>query len=250
LLTEEEARHRELTRQLKESNLELENISWISTHDLKEPLRKIQLFSSRLLDLEKNMSPEISHTLQKMNASANKMQKLISDITNYSKIRHSEKSFETINLQELVEKVKKELNEEIAEKNASIQTHGLSEVKGIPVIVHQLFSNLIGNALKFSKEDFPAIIEISQSEAPIASPEPGDNKLYTRIIVADNGIGFENEFSDKIFKIFTRLHAPDKYDGTGIGLALSKKIMQLHNGYIFAESAKGQGATFSLYFPI
>lgn len=250
LLTEEEARQRELTKQLKESNLELENISWISTHDLKEPLRKIQLFSSRLMDLDKNISSDVSNTLKKMNASANKMQRLISDITNYSKIRHSEQSFETIDLQELIEKVKAELHEEVEEKNATINTQGLASITGIPVIINQLFSNLIGNALKFSKEGMPAIINIVQSEAPVSSPEPHDTKLYTKITMTDNGIGFENEFNDRIFKIFTRLHTADKYEGTGIGLALCKKIMQLHSGHIFAEGTKSQGATFSLYFPV
>lgn len=250
LLTEEEARQRELTKQLRESNLELENISWISTHDLKEPLRKIQLFSSRLLDLEKNMSADISNTLQKMNASANKMQKLISDITNYSRIRHAEKSFEKIDLSELITKVITELHEEIEEKTAVISTRDLSSVVGIPVIVYQLFSNLIGNALKFSKAGIPALISIEQSKELCPSPEPDDIKLYSKITITDNGIGFENEFSDKIFKIFTRLHAVDKYQGTGIGLALCKKIMQLHNGYIFAEGEKNEGATFSLYFPV
>ncbi|GAB3515677.1 ATP-binding protein [Emticicia fontis] len=250
LLSEEEARQRELTKQLKESNLELENISWISTHDLKEPLRKIQLFSSRLMDLDKNISPDVTNTLQKMNASANKMQRLISDITNYSKIRHSEQSFETIDVQELISKVETELHEEIEEKKATIHTQGLTTITGIPVIINQLFSNLIGNALKFSKEGVPAIIHINQSEAPVASPDPHDTRLYTRITVADNGIGFENEFSERIFKIFTRLHTADKYQGTGIGLALCKKIMQLHTGHIFAEGAKNQGATFSLYFPV
>lgn len=250
LLTEEEARQRELTKQLRDSNLELENISWISTHDLKEPLRKIQLFSSRLLDLEKNMSADISNTLQKMNASANKMQKLISDITNYSRIRHAEKSFEKIDLSELITKVITELHEEIEEKTAVISTRDLSSVVGIPVIVYQLFSNLIGNALKFSKAGIPALISIEQSKELCPSPEPDDIKLYSKITITDNGIGFENEFSDKIFKIFTRLHAVDKYQGTGIGLALCKKIMQLHNGYIFAEGEKNEGATFSLYFPV
>jgi light-regulated signal transduction histidine kinase (bacteriophytochrome) len=250
LLTEEETRQRELTKQLKESNLELENISWISTHDLKEPLRKIQLFSSRLLDLEKDMSADVSSTLLKMNASANKMQKLISDITNYSRIRHAEKSFEKIDLQELVETLVKEFHEEIEEKRAVVNIRGLSSVKGIPVIVHQLFSNLIGNALKFSNEAVPAVINIVQSEEPCPSPEPDDNRLFSRIAIIDNGIGFENEFSDKIFKIFARLHPVDKYQGTGIGLALCKKIMQLHNGYIFAEGEKNKGATFNLYFPL
>ncbi|RFS14979.1 ATP-binding protein [Emticicia sp. C21] len=250
LLTEEEARQRELTKQLRESNLELENISWISTHDLKEPLRKIQLFSSRLMDLDKSISPDVISTLQKMNASANKMQRLITDITNYSKIRHSDKSLETIDLQELVDKTTNELQEEIEEKNASVNTKGLSTISGIPVIINQLFSNLMGNALKFSKEGVPAKIDIIQSEEPVPSPEPDDTKLYTKITIADNGIGFENEFSDRIFKIFTRLHTADKYQGTGIGLALCKKIMQLHGGHIFAEGAKNQGASFSLYFPV
>lgn len=176
-------------------------------------------------------------------------QRLISDITNYSKIRRSDKSFESIDLQELVNKVTNELHEEIEEKNATIDTKELSTITGIPVIINQLFSNLIGNALKFSKEGVSAQIDIVQSEETTLSPEPDDTRLYTKITIADNGIGFENEFSDRIFKIFTRLHTADKYQGTGIGLALRKKIMQLHNGYIFAEGAKNQGATFSLYFP-
>lgn len=250
LLTEEESRQRELTRQLEESNLELENISWISTHDLKEPLRKIQLFSSRLLNLDKTISPDVSNTLQKMNASANKMQKLITDITNYSRIRHSEKAFETINLNDLINLIQKELYEDIEEKNANISTKGLSSIVGIPVIVHQLFSNLIGNSLKFAKAGISPEIIIAQEKETVKSLEPDDAKLYIKIAVTDNGIGFENEFSDKIFKIFTRLHSADKYQGTGIGLALCKKIMQLHNGYIYAESGENEGAVFMLYFPV
>ncbi|UTA67694.1 ATP-binding protein [Emticicia sp. 21SJ11W-3] len=250
LLTEEEARQRELTRQLEASNLELENISWISTHDLKEPLRKIQLFSSRLLNIDKNLSADMSATLQKMNASANKMQKLISDITNYSRIRHSETTLEKIDLAALIDKVKQELAEDIEEKNASVVAVNLAFIEGIPVIVHQLFSNLIGNSMKFIKDGVWPKIVIKQEQEPVKSPEPDDTKLYYKITVADNGIGFENEFSDKIFKIFTRLHSADKYQGTGIGLALCKKVMQLHNGYIYAESGENQGAVFTLYFPV
>lgn len=249
LLTEEENRQKELANQLRESNLELENISWISTHDLKEPLRKIQMFSSRLLDLEKDISPTVSNTLKKMNASANRMQKLISDITDYSKIRHSDKSFERINLAEIVGKVQQEFQEEIEEKQVEIITENLSEIAGIPVIIYQLFSNLIGNSLKFSQDNTPSRIVISQEQAPVIAPQVDDPRLYTKITIADNGIGFENEFNDRIFKIFTRLHNTDKYEGTGIGLALCKKIMQLHNGYILAKGVKNQGATFTLYFP-
>ncbi len=250
LLSEEEARQRELTRRLEESNLELENISWISTHDLKEPLRKIQLFSSRLLNLDKSLSADASIALQKMNASANKMQKLISDITNYSRIRHSETTLEKIDLTRLVSEVKQELSEEIEEKNARVVAVNVSFIKGIPVIVHQLFSNLIGNSLKFARDGVPGEIIIKQNPEPVKSPEADDIKLYHKITVADNGIGFDNEFSDKIFKIFTRLHSADKYQGTGIGLALCKKIMQLHNGYIYAESGENEGAAFTIYFPV
>jgi len=249
LLTEEEIRQRQLTNQLKESNLELENINWISTHDLKEPLRKIQIFSSRLLDLEKDISPNVSATLLKVNASANRMQKLISDITNYSKIRQSQDAFEIINLEEYIDSIKLELHDDIEEKQANIITRNLSSIKAIPVLTHQLLVNLIGNALKFSKKNVISEIEVIQDENLVKSPVDDNNKLYYKITLKDNGIGFNKEFNDKIFKIFTRLHGIDKYEGTGIGLALCKKIMQLHNGYIFSKGTEDEGAIFTMYFP-
>ena len=250
LLTEEEKRQRQLTDELKETNAELENINWLSTHDLKEPLRKIQLFSSKLMSSEKDLSPATNTTLKKMSDSAYRMQMLIQDLTNYSRLRKSRESFETIDLNEMLTIITNELSEDIQEKKAVIHSlNNLPEVMGVPVLVKELFINLIRNALKFARLNVQPEIKILYAKSD-AAENNAETKSYHKISVADNGIGFNNEYSADIFKIFTRLHNAKQSEGSGVGLALCKKIMQIHGGLIKASGKENEGAEFQLYFPV
>ena len=247
-LGEEDARQRALLAELKEKNAELENINWISTHDLKEPLRKIQVFSSRLLEKEAQLSPDVSASLVRMNRSANRMQTLIADLTAFNKLRNRQDAFAAVNLQTELQKVTQDLEQEIQEKGAAIHNNNLPVVKGVPVLLHQLFENLIRNALKFSKPGAVPEITLAGTPEPVLLP---DNKQpFYKITITDNGIGFDNRFSETIFKVFNRLHARGQYEGSGIGLALCKKIMEVHKGHITAEGQPGAGAVFTLYFPV
>lgn len=250
LLNEEEKSQRLLSEQLKTSNSELENINWISTHDLKEPLRKIQVFSSKLLNGEEEFSEHSRKTLTKVNNAAARMQKLIDGLTMYSKTRSNEAIYTSVNLDEMLNNVITGIHEEIIEKKAEIHVGKLPVVEGIPVLLQQLFVNLINNALKFSRTDVPPVISISAAEEPVLYHEPVESILCRQVTVTDNGIGFDPSMSEQIFKIFSRLNPVAKYEGSGIGLALCKKIMQLHHGFIEASSTQGNGASFTLYFPV
>lgn len=251
LLTEEETRQRLLSEELKASNAELENINWLSTHDLKEPLRKIQMFASKLVETESELPGHINTTLEKLSASAGRMQKLIADLTNYSKIRKTGGHFETIKLDELLQQLTESLADDLTEKNVQLTIRqNMPVIKGVPVLVHELFNNLLRNAIKFSRPETKPFISISASEEIHAFETDAAAKPYYIITVKDNGIGFDNNFSEEIFKIFSRLHNATEYEGSGIGLALCKKIMQIHQGHITAKGKPDEGATFFLYFPV
>ncbi|RZJ69705.1 ATP-binding protein [Flavobacterium sp.] len=250
LLTEESRRNLELNRILAETNSELENINWISTHDLQEPLRKIQLMASRLLSKDLDISPEVLDSLVRMNNSANRMQTLLIDILKYTRIQHTKGTFEPVELSEMVSQTIEELKELAVEKNPEISVDKLPEIKGVLFLLKQLFSNLISNAIKYSREEVAPNISISylgqRNNINPASPE----KLFEAISVSDNGIGFDQKFADSIFNIFTRLHSHAEYKGSGVGLALCKKIMQTHGGFIEAKGETGLGSIFTLYFPV
>jgi signal transduction histidine kinase len=194
-----------------------------------------------------------------MQNAAKRMQALIDDLLAYSRTNTTERKFEKTDLNQIVQDVKKELREVIEEKQAVIETHEMCEVDIIPFQLHQLLHNLFSNALKFSKAGTPPRIFVKSaigtgSELQNVNPEVPAGKLlpqeiYCHISVTDNGIGFEPEYKDKIFEIFQRLHAKEVFPGTGIGLAIVKKIVENHNGFIMATSRLGQGATFDIYLP-
>lgn len=249
VLSEEELKYRQLSVRLKQANEELENINWISTHDLKEPLRKIQIFSSRVLSKEQaDLSELMVDSLQKMNASANRMQQLITDITAYSKLRHTEDVQLDVNLYELVTKVTLEIKEENPEASFNI-AGSLPVIKGIPLLLSQLFINLLRNAIKFRSKDADPVISIDYLASQTCSQEIAGDKLFHKVTVKDNGIGFSEKHREDIFKVFTKLHNAREYAGSGIGLALCRQIMQIHNGYITADGMVGEGAEFALFFP-
>lgn len=252
-LTKEETKYRELSVKLQKANSELENINWISNHDLKEPLRKIQVFASKILEEDKeNLSDFTMDTVRRMNDSASRMQTLLNDLMSYSQLRELEEVFKEVDLNEILIEVKNELKEELEEGKVVVELSALPTLTGIAFQLHQLFLNLIRNSLKFSKTDVTALIKISciteQADAKIEDLQSG--KMYFKISVTDNGIGFNNEYSQSIFNVFKRLHSPKKYTGTGIGLAICKKIMENHEGLITARGEVNVGATFNLYFPV
>ncbi|HLA54490.1 MAG TPA: ATP-binding protein [Flavobacterium sp.] len=242
----------ENNKDLRIINAELESFNNIVSHDLQEPLRKIQMFISRI---DENEFTSLSETGQdyfkRISASANRMQNLLIDLVNYSRAMKGDKAFVKTNLNEIVAEVLNELAANIEEKNAVIHVGNLPSVNVIPFQIHQLFINLLANSIKFSKQDTPPEINISREK--IVGEETHDNvifadKQYYKIVVSDNGIGFRQEFADKIFQLFRRLEK-ESYEGTGIGLAICKKIIENHNGFIFAESEEGIGAKFIIYLP-
>jgi chemotaxis family two-component system sensor kinase Cph1 len=242
----EEERYRILTETLKQSNEELENINWISTHDLQEPLRKIQLMASRILAQEDEPLPEKTlDFIRRMDASASRMQKLLRDILNYTKLRYNEDQLTPTALDTIVSNVITSIEEQAKEYNVQFVVAELPTIKGIPFLLTQLFTNLIGNAIKFSDAERQQVITIKEDPSINI-----DGKDYHHISVSDTGIGFEKKYAESIFKIFSRLNNHQSYYGSGVGLALCKKIMETHVGRIDADGTSGKGAVINLYFPI
>ena len=242
-----------LNEELRLANKELANLNWISTHDLKEPLRKIQIFASRVLDREDpDLSAQVKDSVERMRFAAEKMQMLIEDILTYSKAGSMDKVFVPTDLNEILRNVLSELEDNIDEKQARIQAEILPILDIIPFQVHQLFINLISNAIKFVKPGQPPVIRITASiiDATDIPREKTTFGQYHAIAFHDNGIGFEAEYEGRIFDIFQRLHPAHKYPGTGIGLAICKKIMENHKGFIDAKSVFGEGSVFTIYFPV
>lgn len=239
---------------LKESNKELSSFSYIASHDLQEPLRKIHTFSKLILDdRESALSGDSASHLERILVSTRRMQQLTEDLLHYSHIANSDnyQMFDT-NVNVTIHESLEELSEKIAEKGATITAAELPVLRAVPMLMRQLFINLIGNAIKYARKDIAPDIVIAGSEADsgdILKIQGDRHKKYYKIMVSDNGIGFPNEQAQKIFEPFQRLHGKDKYDGTGIGLAICKKIMTRHHGFITAESLPGKGAVFTLLFP-
>ena len=244
----------EFNQSLGKVNKELEAFTYISSHDLQEPLRKIQMMISRIMESENENLTESGRTyLNRTHDSANRMQRLIMDLLAYSRVKTEEFEVENINLTQMVEEVKSDLEEEIAASNALIKIEGSSlEINVIISQFRQLLTNLISNAIKFSRiEAVPEITIhssiIKGSKIPFEISNPDIN--FSKIIIEDNGIGFDSQYEKRIFELFQRLHTNKEYPGTGIGLAIVKKIVENHHGYITAESPEGKGAIFIIYIP-
>lgn len=243
----------ESNKVLKIINEELESFNNIVSHDLQEPLHKIQMFISRIESSEiDSISDQGKVYFSKIKTSANKMQTLLIDLVNYSRTIKGDKVFEQTNLNDLVLEVIDELSSDIEEKKAKIRVENLPSLKVISFQMEQLFINLISNSLKYSKDD--QIPEISIFSEPIEENEVYNNELisneeYCKIVVKDNGIGFKQEYSDKIFVLFQRLETSSKYSGTGLGLAICKRIVDNHDGFIKVKSEPNLGSEFSIFIP-
>jgi signal transduction histidine kinase len=239
-------------QQLESSNNELASFNYIASHDLQEPVRKIHTFSKLVIDREPGMSDNSKNYLQRVSAAAKRMQLLIEAFLNYSRLDNNSLEFEPVDLNDILEEVKQNLGDIIEEKNASIEKTKLPVINGIHIQLHQLFINLLSNALKYSKPDVTAHIIISAKQVKgrdTGIPALEQDAGYWKIMVKDNGIGFEPKYSEKIFEVFQRLHNKDKYAGTGIGLAICKKIALTHKGAITAEGIPDAGATFNVFLP-
>lgn len=254
-----EQRVQDRTRELKEaaeklerSNEELEQFAYITSHDLQEPLRKIKTFANRVADeLSGTASETVYSHLSKVISSAERMSALIRDLLDYSTLKEKREGPTQVALNDVLKEVLTDFEVLIAQKGAVVEADPLPTVSGIALQLNQLFFNLIGNSLKFSKPEEPPRIRISahRVEAAEALELKLKEQPYWSLEFRDNGIGFNPKYSEQIFEIFQRLNSRDRFAGTGIGLALSKRVVDNHNGLIIAQSAEGQGATFTVYLP-
>lgn len=240
---------------LKRSNTELEQFAYVASHDLQEPLRKIQSFGDRLILKHKdNLNDDGKFIIDRMQNAAERMQILINDLLSYSRISNSQiKKFTLIDLNQSLKNVLEIINDDIINKGAEITVCNLPSVTANGSQMEQLFQNLLTNALKFMPQSRTPQIQIKYTEVAgkeIKSAKPMDeNKFFYKITVSDNGIGFEEQYSDKIFVIFQRLQGKSEFRGSGIGLAMCKKILQNHDGYINVQSRLNEGSEFSFYLP-
>lgn len=236
---------KERTLELHRSNEDLLQFAHVASHDLKEPVRKIKIFSSMLQSDYGELLPQRGMTyLNKVHNATDRMFSMIEGVLAYSEFTSAEQKIEKIQLNLIIDNIESDLELLIQQKNATIIRGNLPQIEGADVLIHQLFYNLINNALKFSKNDVPTIIEINSA---VEISEEGENLV--KIIVSDNGIGIDPNFSSKIFDVFSRLNAKDDYEGTGLGLALCKKIVERHHGTITATGIKDEKAVFSILLP-
>ena len=240
------------THELQQSNASLEEFAYVASHDLKEPLRKITIFIDRLETLKNKCTPSELDFLNRISSSVVRMRKMIDDLLDLSLIS-SDKKPHASNLKKLFDESVTVFETKIEETKAMIHVDPLPVATVVPSQFSQLFHNLIGNALKFARPEVPSIIHVSyrylsQEEVSPFNVQPASR--YLDITFADNGIGFDNAFGEKIFGVFQRLHNRNEYDGTGIGLAICRKIAKNHGGTVVGEGVVGEGAKFRVIVPV
>lgn len=240
-IKQQEAQLAEQADRLARSNAELQNFATVASHDLQEPLRKIEAFGVRLQKRnEATLDADSKLYLERMMAATQRMRILITDLLAYSRVTRKNEPFRHASLDKIMRDVVEDLGIAIEEKKARVEFGPLGGMSADVTQIRQLAQNLVSNALKFVKPDVPPVIKIERRERPDGSVE---------LRFADNGIGFDMKYHDKIFEIFQRLHGREQYQGTGVGLATCRRIVERHNGTLRAESAPGEGATFIATFP-
>ena len=254
LMEQSTAAIHDLNQQLRDSKDENRQYHFISNHNLQEPLRKMRIYSNKLIhavdhdDLEK-----IKETALRINLSAQRFSMMLQELSEFSRLTYGDHSFEIVDLAKILQDVKSQLSTLLEEKNASITTSALPQIFGIPFQMEQLFFHLISNALKFSKKEIPPVITISSKKLPTRQivqlfPQ-AESSNYVEIEIEDNGIGMETEELQKIFDIFSKLNFEPRLDSFGIGLAYCRKVIQLHRGTITVQSAPHLGTIFSIILP-
>jgi PAS domain S-box-containing protein len=240
-------------KELQRSNEDLQQFAHVASHDLKEPVRKVMMFSNRLKEEFATSLPEKAIAyLEKMNAACRRMYAMIDGVLRYSSLNAVSIETELVNLNEIIASVQTDLEVIMTEKNAQINFTSLPTIEGSEILLHQLFYNLVNNSLKFSKIGVPpeitikAKLEAAQSSTNEISPT---SRNWWKISLSDNGIGFSNDDVNKIFETFSRLHGKNEYEGTGLGLSLCKRIVERHGGLLTAEAVEGNGATFYIRLP-
>ena len=238
---------REYTVQLERSNSELERFASVASHDLQEPLRKIQAFSDRLRQKYGELLPEAGRDyVNRMQEAAKRMQDLINDLLMFSRLTTKEQRFSPVQLGKILTAVLSDLEVRVEENDAKIEYGDLPQIEADPVHMRQLFQNLLSNALKFRRPEQAPIIKISVETVPGVGKSPG----MVRLIFRDNGIGIEPKYHERIFGIFERLHSRGKYEGTGVGLAVCRKICEQHGGSIHVDSIADSGCAFIAELPV
>jgi light-regulated signal transduction histidine kinase (bacteriophytochrome) len=238
---------------LETANKDLDLFAFMASHDLQAPLRKIRMFSDRLIaSPDNNLGKEGKLYLSRIQDVSKRMQDLINDILRFSKIAVETQSFEAVDLNGVIDEVLSEMDGLIREKHAEIKIDRLPVLPASTVLMGPLFSNLISNSLKYGKKTEPPRIRIRYEEGPPLTKANGRTLegRYGRIYIEDNGIGFDQKYAEQIFDMFRRLHSNAEYDGTGIGLALCKKIVEMHKGFISALGRPGEGAVFIVALPL
>jgi len=242
-------------QELTNSNSNLEQFAYAASHDMQEPLRKIQSFSSRLQSqYAQQLDDNGSFMLNRIQDAARRMSLLIDDLLTYSRLSNRDTEFVSVDMNKIVAEVISDLEIGILEENAKFETQKLSMVHGNPRQLVQLMQNLISNAIKYRSPDHDPVIKIMEQHPDkselAAIPHLLKKRRYSRITIEDNGIGFDEKYVDRIFQMFQRLHGKSQYSGTGIGLASCKKVAQNHHGHITAKSKPGEGSTFIIYLPL
>jgi signal transduction histidine kinase len=237
---------------LETANKELDRFAFMASHDLQEPLRKILMFSSRIYSKNANkLDPDVLTDLKRIQKATVRMQELIQDIFLFSKVSVQKDPFVRTDLRSLVDEVLDDLQDSIFSRNATVEVGSLPVLDVNPVLIRPLFFNLISNALKYSKAKVAPVVKVYCEKADITRVERGITMVdtYCRIYVTDNGIGFDQIYAEQIFEMFKRLHSQDEYEGTGIGLALCKQIVDKHRGFISVLSKVNEGSTFIVSLP-
>jgi PAS domain S-box-containing protein len=251
-LTSKNEELRKLNEALIASNHDLQQFASVASHDLQEPLRKIQVFSKFLKDKNSDGLSDVSKSyIDKIFTSSQRMKLLIVDILTYSKLSGDNILSDTIDLGEIIEEIVDDFDLRISEKNAQVEIKGLCIVEGNKGQLRQVFHNLVSNALKFvSPKRQPHIaIRLEKPDPEEIGILPSERDNYCQVIVSDNGIGFENNYSSSIFSLFETLNPKGTYEGSGIGLAIAKKIVEKHHGFILAKSRIDEGSEFSVILP-